>query len=144
MQRSSLANTMLRIVLLIMFAAGAAVGQSEKPSLIPELITPIDFEVVDNGCADGSDMMEWRFEWKAVPGATAYHLYVQRTGATLPTINYQGIRDTSYTRKGKGYVAPQNADNWKWKVRAYVHREWQPWSEAGDFAVEPIGTDCEN
>lgn len=127
---------------LVLFAAAAAISQAGDQNDVPELLSPAEFEVMDNGCSSQTDFVEWSFEWSRVPDAKAYHLFVQRAGAKYPVINAQGVKKTSYTRKNIAFIAPQNATGWKWKVRALVNGEWRDWSDEREFSVEPIDTDC--
>ena len=122
--------------LLLMSALTLAVSAQ-----IPELLSPSQDDVLDNGCEDQSDNVIWEFSWSGVEGADRYHIYVQRLGAQFPVLNH-AVTDTSYKKKSKGYIAPQNADGWTWRVRAQVRGKWGKWSAVRTFSVEPIDTDC--
>ncbi|MCO6510869.1 MAG: hypothetical protein J5I65_08755 [Aridibacter famidurans] len=129
-------------VSIVLFAAATANSQAGGKNDVPELLSPEEFEMMDNGCSTQADFVEWRFEWSKVSGAKAYHLYVKGEGAKYPVINAQGLNKTSYTRKNIAFIAPHNATGWKWKVRALVDGKWRDWSDEREFSVEPIDTDC--
>jgi hypothetical protein len=110
---------------------------------IPTLISPRSGAVLDNGCSDKSDEIRWTFNWRGVLGATKYHLYVKGANAQYPLINKSNLTTSNYIHKTFGYIANQNRNNWKWKVRAYVNGNWGGWSTERSFNVEPLNTDCQ-
>jgi len=111
----------------------------------PALVSPLPGAVLDNGCkiTPSAGSIEWDFGWAAVPGATAYHLYV--TGppnATIPLINNSGIATSNFHYSSPGsYVDDTNLLGWTWRVRALVGNAWTAWSDERSFNVEPP-TDC--
>jgi hypothetical protein len=108
----------------------------------PQLISPNNGEVMDNGCADKSNGITWDFDWSDVPGATAYHLRVWRNPA-LPVINDMNVAGSSFHYDSpQTYVINTNLLGWRWMVRAKVHGVWGRWSRVGTFRVERLGTDC--
>jgi hypothetical protein len=109
---------------------------------IPTLILPASGAVLDNGCSDFSDKIEWDFDWSDVIGATQYHLYVIGGHATIPLINNSSLSTSDYHHENSGYIINDNIYNWKWKVRAYLNGSWNNWSEERKFDVEPLNTDC--
>jgi hypothetical protein len=108
---------------------------------IPELISPEEGAVLDNGRTDKKDYIKWHFSWAYVSGASMYRLYVKHVGAKYPVID-RDVFNVSYNSEEYGaYVANRNRFNWKWKVRAYVYDMWCDWSEERSFNVEPVNTD---
>lgn len=97
---------------------------------------------MDNGCADGSDEMVWPFSWSACPGATAYHLYVIGSEASVPIIDLENLTTSSYTDTSYSTVHNGNLLGWRWKVRALVNGAWGEWSTERTYDVEPLNTDC--
>ena len=109
----------------------------------PELISPREGEVVDNGCQNRQNGILTAFEWREVPGAVRYHLYVKYPGAQNPVIDDARILTTGYCRWEQGsYVAESNRIGWTWKVRARVNRQWTDWSAERHFDIEAVDTDC--
>jgi len=109
---------------------------------IPTLISPSEGAVLDNGCQDQSDPLEWAFDWDDCIPVTMYHLYVHHVGSEFPLINDSTITVSSYNTGGYGYIANHNLLNWHWRVRAQVNGTWGAWSEERTFEVEPLNTDC--
>ena len=65
---------------------------------MPELISPINNAIVDNGREDGTNELVWEFDWSDCPSAKAYELYVIGPHATIPLIPYHAqyeITDSS-------------------------------------------------
>ena len=135
---------MKRFGTLLFLTLLATVSNAQQESKIegPSPINPVENAVLDNGCSDGTDPVEWTFEWTEVQGAVRYHLWVIHSGARLPAVNQTSIKSTSYTRSDRGYIAPQNQDDWTWRVRALTRDGWTKWSDARHFSVELMGTDC--
>jgi hypothetical protein len=112
------------------------------PSLcIPDLVSPEEGEVMDNGRTDSQDSTIWEFDWSDCPGATAYHLYVMGSNATIPLINDMTLTDSYYRFAQTGYVADANRFGWTWKVGVKLDGMWIRWSETRSFDVEPVNTD---
>ena len=110
---------------------------------VPTLRSPEDRAVMDNGCYDRTDGVEWAFEWEGIPGASRYHLRVFVAHAENPAIDNPNIEKPSYRdRSPGGYVTDRNRLGWRWKVRAMVGGEWGEWSGEREFDVEPLDTDC--
>ena len=109
----------------------------------PELISPKNGDVLDNGCQDRKNGILHAFEWSEVPGAQRYHLYVKGPSARIPVIDDSNITTTGYTRWEQGsYIVIGNGKGWTWKVRAMVQGQWTDWSSDRTFDVEPVDTDC--
>jgi len=108
---------------------------------VPEMVSPSEGTLMDNGCSDQSDTEDWEFEWSTCPGAQAYALFVMGATATIPVIDIQ-TSNTSFERQSVGYIADQNRLGWSWKVRAMQNDVWGEWTPEGTFDVEPLDTDC--
>ena len=108
---------------------------------IPELLLPEEAAILDNGCKDMSDPIEWEFNWSACPGAQSYNLFVKGANATIPAID-NPTPNTSYRDESTGYIADQNRVEWRWKVRAMQNDVWGEWTPESTFDVEPLDTDC--
>jgi hypothetical protein len=107
----------------------------------PVQISPSDGAVLDNGCSNGRDPIQWEFHWSLVAGAQVYRFYIKRMGSVKKLFDIQ-TNSTSYVRNGVGsYIAPFNLDGWRWSVRALVNGQWTAWSTS-NFSVEPLDTDC--
>ena len=118
---------------------------STEPSVIPQLVSPADGAVLDNGRSDSRDDIVWDFEWSKVENATEYHLHVQGGNAAFPAIDQQGITETSFHRVSSGsFINDINRLDWTWKVRAKIGSAWGDWSEVRRFDVEPLNTDPPN
>lgn len=111
----------------------------------PQLISPENGAVLDNGRTDQSDVIIWDFDWSDVANATRYHIYVIHQGAQYPAID-NIVNRSSYHSERIAYITNQNRFDWTWKVRgcrlcnggSYTYG---PWSEERTFAVEPVNTD---
>ena len=108
----------------------------------PNLISPAEGAVLDNGCDDKSNKLVWDFDWSDVRGATQYHLYVKSATAVNPVIDTE-MTTSSYHHENFSYITNSNRLNWKWKVRAYADNYWTEWSDERSFDVEPLNTDCD-
>ena len=110
----------------------------------PVLIFPTDGAVLDNGCNPNreADGIIWEFAWSGVPGATRYHLLVQRVGAALPVIDVF-TSGSSYRYESAGaYIIEANRFNWQWKVEAEANGRFGGYSRSITFNVEPLNADC--
>jgi len=111
----------------------------------PQLISPENGAVLDNGRTDQSDVIIWDFDWSDVTNATSYHIYVIHQGAQYPAIN-DTVHTSSYHSIKKAYIANENRHDWTWKVRGCRLGNggslvYGPWSEERTFVVEPVNTD---
>lgn len=104
---------------------------------VPQLVSPDAGASLANGSVDSKIETMWEFKWKPVVGATDYLLFVKREGSPNPAIN-QELKETEYRRVSRGYVGTPSLKGWEWKVRAKVNGEWQEWSEAREFEVDPM------
>ena len=110
----------------------------------PTLISPQNGTVLDNGCKDHSDSIEWDFDWSDVPGATKYHIYVILENAVNPVIDAITTASSYHYSSLGAYIEDAHRFNWTWKVRAGNDSgEWSEWSEVRYFDVEPLDTDCQ-
>ena len=110
---------------------------------VPEPISPVIGDTLDNGCEDQSDYITWHFDWSDCEAADRYHLRVYHEGAVYDVINNENILTSEYTYHSIGYITNDNSTNWKWKVRAETDGSWSDWSDLICFNIEPINTDCE-
>ena len=109
----------------------------------PALISPVEYAVLDNGCQNRTNGIEWDFKWTDVPAARLYHLYVVGPQAKYPVINNAEITYAAYQDiRAESYIIESNRRGWRWKVRALVGNEWSEWSEERTFDVEAMNTDC--
>jgi len=110
---------------------------------VPELNSPDNGAVLDNGCSDSSDPVIWSFDWEDCK-KTNFNIVVKRSGDTIPIID-ELLDDSEYIYLNpSSYIAEENRSGWTWKVRALVDGEEGDWSEEREFSVEPLDTDCEN
>jgi uncharacterized protein (TIGR02145 family) len=105
----------------------------------PDLNSPAEGAMLDNGCFDQTDEINWHFDWSSCPNATQYSLYVKGEKALNPVIDVI-TAETEYESSGIGYIMDSYYLNWSWKVMAYVNGEWGEWSEERGFVVEPVPT----
>lgn len=110
------------------------------PACIPQLISPEQDAILDNGSTDFSDPMIWDFDWSDCAYATAYNLYVKGATASIPLVNVT-IGVSQYHREVYSYITYGLRFNWTWKVRALIGGVWGEWSEVRTFDVEMPNTD---
>ncbi len=115
-------------------------GIGDACDIPPIQISPLEGEVMDNGCLSRTDPNLWVFSWHSVWNATSYHLYVKSESAVYPVIDNPSISDTAYTSLDSSYTL--QLTGWTWKVRAMVNATWQDWSVVRMFDVEAVDTDC--
>jgi hypothetical protein len=128
------------LTLSALFAMGEPGRSPQFPG--PDLITPANGEVMDNGCRDRSDGIKWDFDWSDVPGASAYYIKVWKNPA-LPVVNQTNVTTSDYTHdRPKSYIINSNLTGWRWRVRAKVGGVWGRWSKLGFFRAERLNTDC--
>jgi hypothetical protein len=120
---------------------GAVGPETGREITVPILIAPLDGAVLDNGCTDRSDPMEWSFGWSEVPRAQRYHLYVIGPTASIPAVDRE-LTEPSYAQRSIAYVVDRHRLGWRWRVRALVDGSWGEFSPEGTFDVEPLDTDC--
>jgi len=108
----------------------------------PEIIHPLANSFVDNGCKDGLEKREWRFEWTEIPGATSYHFLVYSSMDNAPIINNKEVPSTYFTVRDFDFIRDENTTNWKALVRAKIADKWTGWSGILPFNIEALNTDC--
>ena len=109
---------------------------------VPNLVSPAEGATLDNGRTDHTDDIVWDFDWSDCAGATQYHLYVIKSGASIPVVDKDDIPASSYHHVQSGaYISAANLTGWTWKVRARVGGAWNDWSPTRSFSVEPPDTD---
>lgn len=124
------------------FASVFGAPNSGEPDVLrpPILLLPPAGAIMDNGCYNFSNKIEWFFDWTDVRGATKYNLYMRNLAAAYPSIDVV-VSVSEYYHWMYAYIS--NLDNWIWKVRAGDDENvWSGWSEERNFNVEPIDTDC--
>lgn len=135
-----------RVALCLWSSLAAACAAPTAPtavSTIPELLSPRDGAVLDNGCASRADGITWEFDWSDVPHAARYHLLVQHLGSSLPVID-TFTASSSYQHAATGaYIIESNRFDWQWKVEAEVDNAFRGYSPAAAFSVEPLSADCQ-
>jgi hypothetical protein len=132
----------LLLVTSAVLVAVAAVGTTSAAQVpVPQLISPEEGAILDNGRRDGSDPILWDFDWSDCQGTTAYHLYVIGANASIPVIDDPALTESSFHFTSQGYIADINRFDWRWKVRAQVDGVWGDWSPERTFDVEPVDTD---
>jgi hypothetical protein len=112
----------------------------------PQLISPEDGAILDNGRTDRLDNVIWDFDWSEVTNATLYHIYVIHQGAQYPVIDCLVYESSYHHESISSYIINENRFDWRWKVRgcrvdnsgSYVYG---PWSEERTFDAEPVNTD---
>lgn len=108
----------------------------------PVLTKPEQDGLLDNGCMDRSDPIDWRFSWSRIKAATRYQLWIKADNLSKPFVN-SNVSSSFYRYTQSGYIKDNNTSAWRWKVRAGdVNGQWSPWSEERKFSVEPVDTDC--
>jgi hypothetical protein len=109
---------------------------------VPNLVSPAEGATLDNGRTNHTDDIVWDFDWSDCAGATQYHLYVIKSGASIPVVNKDDIPASSYHHvQGGAYISTANLTGWTWRVRARVGGTWNDWSPTRSFSVEPPDTD---
>jgi hypothetical protein len=111
-----------------------------EPICVPQLSSPVNGAVLDNGCGDSSNLLTWDFAWTACPGATQYNIWAKHPDISEAATAF--VDTTSYRRQGYYAVPNIYRLGWRWKVKAMVNGLWGDWSELGTFNVEPLNTDC--
>lgn len=108
---------------------------------IPDLLSPDEGAILDNGRSDFLDPVIWDFDWSDCSGASQYHLYVKHPSATNPVIDDQSITTSTYHFESYSVIGDLFRFGWEWKVRANTGGQWGPWSVIRTFDVEPANTD---
>ena len=122
-------------------ASDASKGNPPQEGVcVPELISPREGEVLDNGRTDRTDAVEWTFEWSECPDADSYQLEVAAQDAAIPAIA-EILSATRYDYRSEGsYIGERTRFGWTWQVRARTGGVWSDWAERS-FDVEPADTD---
>jgi hypothetical protein len=117
-------------------------ADTDSPTLCkPILLSPLSGAVMDNGRTDGAEGIIWSFDWSTCSGASAYHLYVKRTGASSPMVDEDAVLTSNYVHSVPGYIPLPYLSGWQWKVRAKKGGIWGPWTANRSFTVEPPDMD---
>lgn len=138
------AGSRIACLAAIVLLAGACnfFDSASAPKCEPAQIAPAEGDVLDNGCFDRSDELQWDFSWARCDDADRYHLYVIGPGAAIPIIDDRDVPRTTYEYRSAGFIAEHNRVGWTWKVRAHARGGYGPWSPNRTFDVEPRDTDC--
>lgn len=123
---------------LYAFTSSNESGVTHVVSNVPELISPINGAIMDNGCTDGRNDRVWDFNWSDVDGTSEYQLYLKDT--INPEVNLIVTSSSNYHISSNSYISGNHYD-WMWKVRAKVNGQWDEWSETRGFLVEEVNTD---
>jgi len=116
-----------------------APAASKSSRCVPELISPANNAVLDNGRTDGRDGIVWQFDWTDCPDATQYQLFFSGADATIPF--WKTSTQSSHRHAACAYIAEQNRFNWRWKVRARTGGLWGNWTEERFFNAERSDSD---
>lgn len=108
---------------------------------VPTITTPVEGGLMDNGCSDFSNPLEWNFQWTACSGATKYNVRAKRVSAGNYNL-HKSTTTNSYHGSENSYIANHNRLNWECEVQAYINGVWGDWSEKVIFDFEPLNTDC--
>jgi hypothetical protein len=113
----------------------------EKAALVPRLLAPTANAVLDNAVAGGDpDLREWQFQWAPVADATLYQLVVRRPDTPGYKV-FSAFETPGYELYAGDVISSEQLSGWIYRVRAKVGGQWQPWSDAVPFSVEPQQTD---
>lgn len=119
---------------------------------IPVLLTPINHDVIEqNNPSIGCPLDPVRgyghriiFDWTdsdSPNGIKGYHIFVMRTGATLPIIN-TFVPNSEYTDTScNSFVIDSNLGGWTWTVQAEDNRGNLSPVASGEFRFEPCRLD---
>lgn len=119
---------------LVLLASGC--GEGGEEALVPQLLTPAEGQVMDNGRSDCYEPISWHFTWTEVPGAQRYQLTVENLEEGFPFIEVETLYP-DFEWCGEGHIPQESLTGWKWRVRAGTMAEWWEWSEERSFSVEP-------
>lgn len=100
----------------------------------PQLLLPLEGAMLGNR-RNGSEKETWLFDWKDVPEATRYHLYVKSDLASEPLIDNDRLAESEFVHEQRQVIAPNHRRGWTWKVRAWIEDRWTPWSEEKHFDI---------
>ena len=114
----------------------------EVDPLYPRLTSPSAGALLDNGCTNSPERINWEFRWSACASASRYHLYVIGPSATIPVVDDDRLRDAAFDSSRIAWVGDPNRRGWRWQVRARFAEGWGDWSPEQTFDVEPVNTDC--
>jgi hypothetical protein len=121
-------------------AKGFGVEAPDTDCIPPELVTPIQGMVMDNGCQYPGDKLVWEFDWGKIEGATKYHLKV--THPLIAGINVK-VDASHYVYENSDYhIGILGLGGWKWTVRAKIDGTWTDWAPERIFVVSPSAGDC--
>ena len=119
---------------LVLFVSGC--GEAGEEVLVPELLSPPEGQVMDNGRSDCYEPISWHFTWTEVPGAQRYQLYVEHREGGFAFIEVDTYH-TEFEWCGEGHIPEESLTGWIWRVRAGTMEDWWEWSEERSFTVEP-------
>jgi hypothetical protein len=135
-------NISTKVLLLSLLLVAMILATGCGSQCVPSLVSPDIGAEMDNGCEDRSDGVVWNFDWSDCPSASAYHLFVQGSNASIPVID-DITTESSFRHESPGsFIINKHLLGWKWKVRAKVNDTWGDWTAEQSFDVESINTDC--
>lgn len=113
----------------------------------PQLISPENGAILDNGRIDFLDKVIWDFDWLEVTrapfGGFFYELNIIGPGKGSGEIYV--TTESSYHFEKVAHIIEKNRFGWRWRVRArntiWLTTTYGPWSEERTFDVEPLDTD---
>ncbi|MCB0670244.1 MAG: hypothetical protein KDC80_30665 [Saprospiraceae bacterium] len=109
---------------------------------VPELITPGEGEVLDNGCINESDGINWSFDWDDCSKARYYRIYVIQQNEADPIIDLE-TQNSAYTFGcDTCFIEDIGTNKWYWFVLAVTPDGETEWSITRTFSLEPVNHDC--
>ncbi|MDX2128976.1 MAG: jacalin-like lectin [Chloroherpetonaceae bacterium] len=119
---------------------GKPIFQQPVPSPAITSLFPLANSVLDNGCNNREDPMDWFFQWNPTDNAAIYHFEVYREGEP-PTISETKLHSNFFSFNTTGFVDNQKLSNWHWRVRAQINGSWSAWVDH-PFSLEGNNNDC--
>lgn len=129
---------LLLLVLAVIFTGCTKQVPAAPEGPVPELISPLEGDELDNGGTDCYEPVIWQFVWSEVEGAVRYQIIVQHRDAAFPFID-DVTNETTIDWQGEHAIS--SLTGWTWKVRAGSADEWWEWSQLRGFTVEESDQD---
>jgi hypothetical protein len=109
---------------------------------VPDLLSPEEGAMIDNGCASRENGILWEFDWSDCPSAGSYEFYLRKRSEQEPLFDQGELTRSSFTLLENRVVPEEGRYDWYWMVRANVNGTWGNWSPERNFSIEPANTDC--
>jgi len=122
--------------------AVSAVADDVVQACVPDLLTPDEGAVLDNGCTNGANGILWEFDWSDCSGAQSYQFFLQLRNAEQPLFDRPNLTTSSFTVLENRVIPEEARLGWFWRVRARFNDVSGDWSPERNFQVEPANTDC--